>query len=111
VLVAFLTYLPSAVIGGHGGAFARLHLPPRTFAAALMPYLFGPIFGFRSRATTPASVMQWGSVGGYVTCSLLVLAFFAFAADRYKPERVLLAGWTVITLVATYGFPVALGYP
>jgi hypothetical protein len=108
IIVAFADYLPNADIGGHGGAFARASLGATTaLPAQVMPYLFGPIFGFAGQDPTQL-VGFWGNIGGYLGVSLCVLALVGVAGQRYRVLRIALALWVVVGLARLVGVSWAL---
>jgi hypothetical protein len=104
-LLAFATYLPNALVGGHFGALARGHLPARAIASAVMPYFFGTIF----RSPSHMVGLLWGHIGGYATSALLFAALVAVFAKRRRAERFYLAGWALAALLITYGIPTSFG--
>ena len=98
IAVAFLGYLPRADIGGHNGVFAHTSLSATTaLPAQIMPYLFGPIFGFSAKAP-PDLAAFWGSIGGYLSISLCTLAVIGLTGRRHRALRLALAAWIVIGL-------------
>jgi hypothetical protein len=108
ILVAFLGYLPNADVGGHAGGFAWLSLSATTaLPAQIMPYLFGPIFGFVAKDPSQLLVF-WGNIGGYLGASLCTLALIGLAGHRYRTLRIVLALWVLVGLARLVGVDWAL---
>jgi hypothetical protein len=101
ILVAFIDYLPNADIGGHAGAFARASLPVQALPMQIMPYLFGPIFGFSPRSA--GLYVLWGNIGGYLSASLTLLAIVGLTGRRYRALRFVLGAWVVVGLTRLVG--------
>lgn len=102
IIVAFVDYLPLADIGGHTGQFASGFLSPgEALPMQIMPYLFGPIFGFSGNVTSLTVV--WSNIGGYFGISLTVFALIGTCGRRYRPLRIGLAAWTVVGLARLVG--------
>ena len=109
ILVAFADYYRNADIGGHGGGFANASLSGATaLPAQVLPYVFGPIFGFTDK--DPAQLTAfWGSIGGYFGAALCVLALIGVVGRRYRALRIALALWIVVGLARLVGVGWALG--
>jgi hypothetical protein len=111
-LVAFLTYLPHANVGIHGtGTYATL--PAFGRHAFVLPYLYGPIFGFLAFAADPWLLGWWSDVGGYVGSTALVLAIAALLSRPRRSLKIFLLVWIVLALARIYGLGVlgnVLGY-
>ncbi len=105
ILVAFLTYLPHGDIGGHASLFAHTHLVSASVPALVLPYVYGPIFGFASYDHSQALTQFWSGVGGYLSASLILLGLVGLVGRRERPLRVALALWIVLALGKTYGLP------
>ena len=103
ILVAFVDYLPHAYIGAHNGSFASASLPRGAFSQAFLPYVYGPIDGFSANDQTGTLTVIWGSVGGFATFSILVLALIGGYGSRLRSLRVMLMVWTIVCLGRTYG--------
>ena len=108
LLVAFLTFLPWANLGGHGGVEAYSSLPPVGLSQLVLPYSLGPIFGFHGGGITPGNVdgisAVWGGVGGYLTVTLLAAGLVGLVGRRNRRLRIGLGAWVLICLLRTYGF-------
>lgn len=99
-VLAFFLYLPEALLGGHAGEFAHASLMRAGIIPSLIaPYAHGPIFGAPGKELIWAI---WGGIGGYVTLLLAVLAVYGFATRRTAIGW-LLAVWTVLALLKTFG--------
>jgi hypothetical protein len=107
ILVAFFDYLPHAYTGGHNGFFGHVSLVPASLPMTVLPYVYGPIFGFSPYDATGALAAAWGSIGGYLTTGLLVLAVIGLFGRRHRPLRILLAAWIVVALARTFGVSIA----
>jgi hypothetical protein len=106
-LVAFLDYLPHADVGAHSGAFGGLSLPAAGLPQTLLPYGYGPIFGFHSVNSTTLDDV-WGGIGGYVSAALLVCATVGLVGRRCRPLRLVLGAWIALALMKTFGLePIA----
>lgn len=108
VLVAFADYLRSGYIAGHGGAIATMSLPGASSATLGFPWMFGPVFANASSSPAGATLRQmWGSIGGYLTPLVVVLALGGLlATSRHRFLRLLLGLWCVVCLGRTFGVPV-----
>jgi hypothetical protein len=109
ILVAFLDYL-SHSYNVHA-AIGNLHLPHAALPQLLLPYVYGPIFGFADPTGTVSAI--WGSVGGYLSTSLLLFGLLGLVSSGRRGLRVMLLAWIVLAVARTYGEPpglsVALG--
>ena len=100
ILIAFGDYLTVAYVGPHTGAgFIHSFVDPRHFATLLFPYLDGWYFFDRPQ------VMFWGAVGGYCGLGLFAIAIVGALGKRDRALRIVLAGWAIVALAATYGVP------
>jgi hypothetical protein len=97
ILVAFVDYIPYADIGGHNGSFANAHLGAGTaLPSQIMPYLFGPIFGFSGQSYQLGNF--WGNIGGFFGAAVSTLAIVGVVGRSYRSLRLALAAWTVVGL-------------
>jgi Bacterial membrane protein YfhO len=104
LLVAFLGFLDQAEVGQHeGGYYGSVHLAAEALPQLLLPYVYGPIFGFAD----PELVLTgtWGKLGGYLSTSLLLFGLFGLASTGRRGLRLLLAAWIVLALARIYGAP------
>lgn len=105
ILVPFLGYLPYATTGGHeGGGFANIGLPITTLPALLLPYVFGPIFGLVKNGQPADLAFFWGSVGGYLTVSLLLVSVFSIFSKRNISTKIYLLAFIAIVVLKIYAF-------
>jgi hypothetical protein len=108
LLVAFLTFLPQANLGGHGPVEAHASLPAAGLSQVILPYSLGPIFGFRGGGITAGNVdgitSVWGSVGGYLTVTLVAAGLVGLVGRRNRRLRVGLGLWVLLCLLRTFGF-------
>jgi hypothetical protein len=105
LLVPFLDYLPHADLGGHASATANVHLPGAALPMLLLPYVYGPIFGFTSQGPSQTLQVLWSNVGGFLTTSVVALGLIGLLGRRHRPLRIGLALWLVLALGKTYGIP------
>ena len=98
IVVPFLDYLVYADIGGHTGAFANVHLQTEALPMLLLPYVYGPIFGFTAYDRTSTLTSVWSNVGGYLTTSVATLALIGMLGRRLRPLRVGLVLWIAVAL-------------
>ncbi|MCL4448682.1 MAG: hypothetical protein M1483_06915 [Actinobacteria bacterium] len=111
VIVAFLGYLPYSTLGGIGGAVegAGSSLSGLGLMTLVMPYAFGPIWHYPSALIDGLKIAkQWRHVGGYLSCGILLLSVSALINKPKKDRglRFLLAFWTAISLMRTFGVTV-----
>ena len=99
-------YVANASLGGHGHAGA-VHLPAAAAPQLVLPYVYGPIFAFSDPKHVVFGV--WGSVGGFLSASLVLLALVGLAAGRHRGLKVALSAWIVLALVRMFGEPPGLG--
>ena len=102
-LVAFVDYLPHANVGPHSGAFANGSLLIQNLAQTVLPYGFGPIFGFHSGANATLLTIMWGSGGGYLDATLIVCALMGLFGARWRVLRMVLAIWVLLSMSKTFG--------
>ena len=106
LVVAFADYLPYAYIGAHNGSFADTSLPSAGRAQLVLPYSLGPIFGFFSPAVTPDPIANlWGSVGGFLSITVIAAGLVGLVGRRQRLLRLGLGGWIAVCLLRTFGFP------
>lgn len=103
-VLAFFEFLPHAWLGGHGGAFADASLDPAgVLSSLLFPYVFGPIAVGGTGWDRLATI--WGSIGGYLSLIVVVVALYG-AILRRTPLTWLLLGWIFLVLGKSFGVPV-----
>lgn len=106
ILVAFLTYLPHADLGQHRTGYAAATFGAATSLPALVvPYLFGPIYGWIGADPGGALTRFWGDTGGYLGATVNLLAILALPGRRERRLKVLLAAWVVLGVAAAAGVP------
>ncbi len=100
-LLAFFAFLPHAYVGEHGASLATSAYDlPFLVPSLIAPYMWGSIFGYVQH--WPDLYRIWGSMGGYVTVVVLVLAAYGFVARR-DAIAWLLAGWCAVVLGRSFG--------
>jgi Bacterial membrane protein YfhO len=105
VVVAFADYVANAGLGPHAGtAFANAHLPASALPQLVLPYVYGPIWGFG-----PAYPI-WGQLGGYLSASLLVFGLLGLISPGRRGLRFVLLAWIVLVVARMYGEPPLLGH-
>lgn len=98
-VMSFFQYLSEAFIGGHAD-FSLAALGALTAVQSLIaPYAYGPIVSYAP--VWPELWGMWGSIGGYVTLAIVLLALYGFLCRR-SPLHWLLLAWIVITLLKTF---------
>ncbi len=100
LLISFFDYLRVSFVGGHAGAFGSVFFPTTALIQTFLPYAWGPIFRF----AMPDSV--WGSIGGYLGISGVLLASIAIQGRRLRHVRILCLAWAVVVMGASFGVPV-----
>ena len=106
LLIAFAGYLPYADVGGHNGEFASVSLAPTGLAQLILPYSLGPIFGFHAPAgATDTISLLWGSVGGFLTVTVIAAGLVGLIGRRQRLLRLGLGAWILVCLLRTFGFP------
>jgi Bacterial membrane protein YfhO len=104
LLIAMIDYFNHADLGRHGTSFfASGHIPAHGLSQLVLPYVFGPIFGYSDPRFTLTAI--WGTVGGYLTTSLLLFAVLGLIARRHRGLRLILLGWIVLAVARMYGGP------
>lgn len=106
ILVAFIDYLHAATIGANSGQFGSAALPAQGFSQLFVPYVYGPIDAFSMYDHTGTLNAIWGSVGGYLTASLLVLGVIGLYGRRHRILRIVIVLWLIVALGRTYGAPI-----
>jgi hypothetical protein len=106
LILAFVEYLPYANIGSHQGQFSKVSLPTFGLAQLILPYALGPIFGFNNGVgPTDTISLLWGSVGGFLTVTVVAAGLVGLVGARHRTLRIGLGAWILICLLRTYGFP------
>lgn len=104
LLIALVDYTSHSYLGRHStGHFGTLHLHSNALPQLLLPYVFGPIFGYPGRGFSLLGV--WSSVGGYLGTSLLLFAGIGLLSRRRLGLRLILLVWIVLVLSRMYGLP------
>jgi Bacterial membrane protein YfhO len=107
ILVAFADY-EAHTFNAHGaGAFANVHLPHAALPQLMLPYVYGPIFGFADAKGEVDGI--WGAVGGYLSISLLLFALLGLVSPGRRALRAILFAWIVLAFARIYGEPPGLG--
>jgi hypothetical protein len=103
VLVAFVEYLGEADVAGHAdNGFYGQWLPGWSILQYLLPYVYGPI----AAASDPMAITVWGGTGGYIGFAPLMVAAASLFSPGRRGVKLFLAGWIVVALGATHGWPV-----
>jgi hypothetical protein len=104
LLFAFSDYLNQANTGAVGGGFASVSLPTEGLSQLVLPYSLGPIFGFHAARGTDNLTILWGSVGGFLTATVIAAGLVGLIGRRFRSLRIGLGAWIVVSLVRSYGF-------
>jgi hypothetical protein len=99
-------YVANASLGGHAHA-GEVHLPGAAASQLVLPYAYGPIFAFSDPKLVVFRI--WGSVGGFLSVSLVLLALVGLAAGRHRGLRIALAACIALVLARMFGEPPGLG--
>jgi hypothetical protein len=102
LIVAFIDYLPHT-INIHQAPIGNDHLPHAALPQLLLPYVYGPIFGFADPTGTLSDI--WGSVGGYLSTSLLLFGLLGLVSPGRRGLRAILLLWIVLAVARIYGEP------
>jgi hypothetical protein len=106
ILIAFKDYLPYADVGVHTGLLKDYGLSLSSLPALVMPYIYGPIFGFSGYDHTGMLAAFWDNVGGYVSIVSLLFAVVAVVKrQKDRPLVLLLAFWSLLVVARIYNFP------
>ena len=106
LLVAFVTYLQSADIGGHAHQYARDFLiPGLIYPSFVMPYVLGPVFAWANPAYDHIErfLIFWGNVGGYAGIAVTLLAMVGLTSRPERRIKIALAVFVLIGLFRTTG--------
>ncbi len=104
LLFAFSDYLSQANTGAVGGGFAFVSLPAEGLSQLVLPYSLGPIFGFHAATGTDNLTVLWGSVGGFLTATVIAAGLVGLIGQRLRSLRIGLGAWIVVSLARSYGF-------
>jgi hypothetical protein len=102
---AFSSATTNADVGGHAKVFATAHLPGQAVNTLGLPYLYGPLFGFNATTRHVSLNALWGTIGGYVTAAVILLALVGLLAGRDRGLRILLAAWIAVVMAKSFGWP------
>jgi hypothetical protein len=106
LLVAFVDYLPQANVGLHATNTSHIILPHAGIAGLIMPYIYGQIFANGGSDATGTLNLWWGTVGGFLSLSLIFFALIALTTKTRafrRADKVYLAAWSIFCIFATYG--------
>lgn len=105
LLVAFADYTAHADLGAHGGNFfANVHLPHAALPQLVLPYVYGPVWGFEK------AYPIWGNLGGYLSASLLFFGLLGLISPGRRGLRFVLLAWIVLVVARMYGEPQVLSH-
>ena len=100
ILVAFADYSPLSTNSHAAGGLYNVHLPDGSLPQLLLPYVYGPIFGYGGGVAS-----LWESVGGYLSTSLLLFGLLGLLAPGRRGLRVMLLSSIVLAVAGIYGYP------
>jgi hypothetical protein len=105
-LVAAADYVSNASLAGQAHAGA-VHLSAAAAPQLALPYVYGPLFAF----TDPKLVVfgVWGSVGGFLSVSVILFALVGLAWGRHRGLRLALLVWLMLALSRMFAEPPGLG--
>ncbi len=102
LLIAAVGYVNHAFLGVNAtGVLGNLRFPTVALPQLLMPYIYGPIFAYNDPAGTLSSL--WGSVGGYVSTTLLLFAILGLCSRGRRGLRIILGVWILLAFSRMYG--------
>ena len=99
IIVAFTAFLNEANVGGHSGALSEVHLNSTYMFTLVFPYAAGTIFG--SWATE--SQAFWGSVGGYLGATPVVVAILGLRGREWRRAKIALAIFWLAVVLRIFG--------
>ncbi len=104
LLVAFADYLRAGITTHVSGAdLGTVHPPGVALPMLLLPYIYGPLYGYGDPAGT--WLVVWGDVGGYLSTSLLFFGIVGLVSPRRPGLRLVLLTWIVLSVARIYGVP------
>lgn len=104
LLVAFFGYLPHANVGLHAANTVHLVLPISGLSGLILPYIYGPIFGFWGYDKTLTLYSWWAVVGGFVALSTVIVGMVGLLNKAFRrTDRIYLIAWTAFCILASYG--------
>ena len=106
--VAFADYSAVSLNSHAAGGFYDIHLPHAALSQLLLPYVYGPIFGFGGMIGPVAPI--WDSVGGYLSTSLLLFGLLGLVTPRRRGLRLILVVVIAFALAGIYGYPPGLSH-
>jgi hypothetical protein len=106
ILVAFGTYVADAYVGNHDGSSGHTALGLIGLPAVVLPYVYGPIFGYFGNYPTPELGLWWSAVGGYLPMAAVALALVGLAGRRERGLKRFLLGWSLVVGAIAFGMPV-----
>lgn len=103
IMVPFLGYLPDAFLAAHKGAgYDGVHLSAQSLPQLVIPYVYGNPSQYQDAAGSLTAI--WGTLGGYLTMSLVLFACLGLASrTASRGLRALLAAWLLLALSRMYG--------
>jgi hypothetical protein len=109
LLIAGIGYANHGYLGSNQtGVLGHIHLPGVGLPQLILPYVYGPIFAFSDPHGTLISL--WGSVGGYLTTTLLLFAGLGLFSRGRRGLRIVLAAWILLAFSRMYGQIPVLGH-
>lgn len=106
LLVAFVTYLSQADIGGHAHQYAHDFLiPGLIYPTFVLPYSLGPVFAWANPTYDHIQrfLIFWSNVGGFAGMAVLLLALVGLTSRADRRLKVVLAAWVLLGLFRTTG--------
>jgi hypothetical protein len=106
LLVAFVSYLPTADVGVHAGSLINTHLGSWSAPVVGLPYLYGPLITFSGSDPSGHLSVFFGQGGGYLTATTIALAIVGLAVGRHQRGlRLVLAVTAGLLLLWAFGVP------
>jgi hypothetical protein len=97
-------YLPYASLGPNTNTGTQI-LPPRGISTLFFPYGYGTLWDNIGGRHGHLVANVWGTVGGYTTAALLLLAVFGVMHRELRSLKIMLAVWCAAMIAGSYGTP------
>ena len=101
ILVAFADYEPHTFTAQAADAFANAHQRHAALPQFILPYVYGPIFGFSDANGELSGI--WGTVGGYLSISLVLFGLLGLCVPGRRGLKIVLGTRIVLALSKVYG--------
>lgn len=104
MLVGMADYYNHADLGAHSNSMLGSdRLGTTAMPQLLLPYIYGPIFGFSDAAGTVNGL--WGVLGGYLDTTLVLFSLLGLVGRRARLLRLVVLAWGLLVFARMYGQP------